>query len=205
MEFGVTLIANRRQRSLSGLHLLPIASNRRCFGLTRGDREPNASVVAVATPDVENGKRRRSCPQISLFVQVFSVQNIPDTCSVSCLSKCVADCQSLCCCRKRESCSSFLLPFTANSGHKVTDLVFLRFPNWHESTSERCSAIQMATDEKYLVLFPRNRLITDQPRGAGAACGLPPASWWLCGRDGVCSGCNRSQAGCGAHSSEVSD
>ena len=51
-----------------------------------GDREPNASVVAVATPDVENGKRRRSCPQISLFVQVFSVQNIPDTCSVSCLS-----------------------------------------------------------------------------------------------------------------------
>lgn len=84
-----------------------------------GDREPNASVVAVTTPDVENGKRRRSCPQICLFVQVFSVQNIPDMCWVSCLSKCVAYPQSLCCCwymllvvtedvvnRKRESCSS---------------------------------------------------------------------------------------------------
>ena len=76
-----------------------------------GDREPNASVVAVATPDVENGKRRRSCSRLSLFLFRFS-----DTCSASCLSKCVADCQSLFLLlvvtevavnRKRESCSSF--------------------------------------------------------------------------------------------------
>ena len=53
-----------------------------------GDRELNASVVAVATTDVENRKRRRSCPRLCLFVQLFSVQNIPDKCSVSCLSKC---------------------------------------------------------------------------------------------------------------------
>ena len=49
------------------------------------DRQPNASVVAIATTtDVENGKRRRSCPH--LFVQVYRVQNIPDTCLGSCLS-----------------------------------------------------------------------------------------------------------------------
>ena len=52
-----------------------------------GNRQPNASVVIVATTDVENGKRRRSCPQICLFVQVFSGQNIPDTCSGCCLIK----------------------------------------------------------------------------------------------------------------------
>ena len=41
-----------------------------------GDRQPNASVVTVATADVENRKIRRSCPQICLFAQVFSGQNI---------------------------------------------------------------------------------------------------------------------------------
>ena len=50
-----------------------------------GDRQPNASVVTVATTDVENGKRGRSCPQICLFVQVFSGQNTPDTCTPACL------------------------------------------------------------------------------------------------------------------------
>lgn len=63
--------------------------------------------------------------------------------------------------------------------HKVTDLVFLRFPNWHESTSETCPALQMATDEKYLVLFPENSPITGQKRGAGN----PPRSALLQGGD----------------------
>ena len=52
-----------------------------------GDRAPNASVVTVVRTDVENGKRRCSCPLICLIVQVFSVQNIPDTCSGCCLIK----------------------------------------------------------------------------------------------------------------------
>ena len=51
------------------------------------DRESNALVVTLVTTDVENGKRRRSCPLNCLFVQVFSVQNIPDTCSGCCLIK----------------------------------------------------------------------------------------------------------------------
>ena len=56
-----------------------------CFGLTQ-DRvnwwlSANASVVAIATIDVAYGKRRRSCPLMCLCVQVFSVQNKPDTCS----------------------------------------------------------------------------------------------------------------------------
>ena len=57
-----------------------------------GDRQPNASVVAVATTEVENGKRRLGCPQTSLLVQVFSVQNKPDLCLGSCCYCIVAGC-----------------------------------------------------------------------------------------------------------------
>ena len=68
----------------------------RCFRLTWDyvNWRPWAKCVCgrrgssvVATTNVENRKRRCSCPLTCLFIQVFSVQNIPDTCLGSCLIK----------------------------------------------------------------------------------------------------------------------